>query len=53
MQLELLGRTAGELLLAAVNGSSANGVHIVPSKLVVRGSTPPVAVDGIPQTTAR
>jgi LacI family transcriptional regulator len=53
MQLEMVGRTAGELLLAAVNGSPANGVHIVPSKLVVRGSTLPVTVDGIPQATAR
>jgi LacI family transcriptional regulator len=41
MQLELVGRLAGELLLGAINGSPANGVHIVPTKLVIRGSTPP------------
>jgi LacI family transcriptional regulator len=41
MQLELVGRTAGELLLAAISGSPANGVRIVPAKLIVRGSTSP------------
>jgi LacI family transcriptional regulator len=36
--LEEIGRTAGELLLAAIDGSPAPGTHVVPAHLVVRES---------------
>ncbi len=38
--LEEVGRGAAELLLAAIDGQPARGVRIVPSRLVVRGSSP-------------
>jgi LacI family transcriptional regulator len=39
MDLEGLGRTAADLLLAAINGEPAPGVHARPCHLVVREST--------------
>jgi LacI family transcriptional regulator len=39
MCLEDVGRVAAEHLLAALNGEPTRGVHTVPCKLVVRGST--------------
>ena len=38
--LEEVGRGAAELLLAAIDGQLARGVRTVPSRLVVRGSSP-------------
>ena len=34
-----VGRVAAEHLLSAINGEPAHGVHTVPGRLVVRGST--------------
>lgn len=39
LNLEEVGRKAGELLLAALDGKSAPGVHVVPCSLVIREST--------------
>jgi LacI family transcriptional regulator len=39
MELESLGRTAADLLLAAINGTPAPGKHTNPCRLVVRDST--------------
>lgn len=39
MELEGLGRTAADLLLAAINGNPAPGRHTGPCRLVVREST--------------
>jgi LacI family transcriptional regulator len=39
MELEKLGRTAADLLLAAINGDPAPGKHTSPCRLVVRDST--------------
>ena len=39
MELEGLGRTAADLLLAAINGEPAPGRHTHPCRLVVRDST--------------
>jgi LacI family transcriptional regulator len=39
MCLEDVGRTAAEHLLAAINDTPTYGVHIVPSRLVIREST--------------
>jgi LacI family transcriptional regulator len=39
MDLEGLGRAAAELLLAAINGTQAPGMHLRPCRLVVREST--------------
>lgn len=39
MRLEDVGRTAGELLLAAINGQPSRGIHTVPCRLVLRDST--------------
>lgn len=39
MNLEGLGRTAAEMLLAAIDGSHAPGHHVRPCHLVVRAST--------------
>jgi LacI family transcriptional regulator len=39
MELEGLGRTAADLLLAAINGEPAPGRHISPCRLVLREST--------------
>ena len=39
MELEKLGRTAADLLLAAINGNPAPGKHTNPCRLVVRDST--------------
>ncbi|MBT0773729.1 LacI family DNA-binding transcriptional regulator [Kineosporia sp. J2-2] len=36
--LEEIGRRSGELLLSAIDGTSAPGLHIVPANLVVRES---------------
>jgi LacI family transcriptional regulator len=36
--LEEIGRRAGDLLLAAIDGHPAPGLHVVPSHLVVRES---------------
>jgi LacI family transcriptional regulator len=36
MCLEEVGRTAAQLILASIGGESADGVHIVPTRLVVR-----------------
>jgi LacI family transcriptional regulator, galactose operon repressor len=41
MCLEHVGRTAAEQLLAATYDVPTYGVHIVPSRLVLRGSTDP------------
>jgi LacI family transcriptional regulator len=40
MCLEEAGRMAAGLLLAAIAGEPARGVRTVPSRLVVRGSSP-------------
>jgi DNA-binding LacI/PurR family transcriptional regulator len=34
-----VGRVAAEHLLSAINGEPTHGVHTVPGRLVVRGST--------------
>ncbi|TDV42195.1 LacI family DNA-binding transcriptional regulator [Actinophytocola oryzae] len=39
MELEKLGRTAADLLLAAINGDPAPGKHANPCRLVLRDST--------------
>lgn len=39
MCLEDVGRAAAEHLLSALNGEPTYGVHTVPCRLVVRGST--------------
>jgi len=39
MELEKLGRTAADLLLAAINGEPAPGKHTHPCRLVIRDST--------------
>jgi LacI family transcriptional regulator len=39
MELEGLGRTAADLLLAAINGEPAPGRHVSPCRLVLREST--------------
>jgi LacI family transcriptional regulator len=39
MDLEELGRTAARLLFDAIDGEIEPGVHVVPTRLVVRGST--------------
>jgi LacI family transcriptional regulator len=39
MELEKLGRTAADLLLAAINGEPAPGKHTNPCRLVIRDST--------------
>jgi LacI family transcriptional regulator len=39
MCLEDVGRVAAEHLLSAINGKPTHGVHTVPCRLVVRGST--------------
>ena len=39
MCLEDVGRVAAEHLLSAINGEPTHGVHTVPCRLVVRGST--------------
>jgi LacI family transcriptional regulator len=41
MCLEDVGRTAAEHLLAAINDAPTHGVHIVPSRLVIRESSDP------------
>jgi LacI family transcriptional regulator len=43
MCLEDVGRAAAEHLLSALNGEPTYGVHTVPCRLVVRGSTTPAA----------
>ena len=39
MELQTLGRTAADLLLAAINGEPAPGRHTRPCRLVIRDST--------------
>jgi LacI family transcriptional regulator len=39
MCLEDVGRLAAEHLLSAINGEPTHGVHTVPCRLVIRGST--------------
>jgi LacI family transcriptional regulator len=39
MDLEGIGRTAAEMLLAAINGDPVHGRHALPGRLVPRGST--------------
>ena len=39
MDLEGIGRTAAELLLAAINGEPAHGRHALPGRLIPRAST--------------
>jgi len=39
MDLEELGRLAARLLFTAIDGGGGAGVHVVPTRLVVRGST--------------
>jgi LacI family transcriptional regulator len=43
MCLEDVGRSAAEHLLSAINDEPTHGVHTVPCRLVIRGSTGPVA----------
>jgi LacI family transcriptional regulator len=43
LNLELVGRTAGELLLQAIDGRPAAGTHVIPPRLVVRESSAPAA----------
>jgi LacI family transcriptional regulator len=43
MNLRLLGRTAGERLLAAIEGHPSAGLEVLPCSLVVRESTRPRA----------
>jgi LacI family transcriptional regulator len=44
LNLELVGRTAGELLLQAIDGRPAGGTHVLPPRLVVRESSAPAPV---------
>jgi LacI family transcriptional regulator len=44
LQLEHVGRTAGELLLQAIDGRPAGGTHVIPPRLVVRESSAPAPV---------
>jgi LacI family transcriptional regulator len=39
MELEALGRTAADLLLAKINGAPSSGQHTCPCRLVIRDST--------------
>ncbi|WP_253774077.1 LacI family DNA-binding transcriptional regulator [Goodfellowiella coeruleoviolacea] len=53
MELEKLGRTAADLLLAAINGEASPGRHTHPCRLVIRdstaaSSTPAPALDSAP-----
>jgi LacI family transcriptional regulator len=41
LNLEAIGRRAGELLLAAIGGQPSPGVHALPCRLVVRESSAP------------
>ena len=41
LNLELVGRTAGELLLRAIDGHATGGTHVIPPRLVVRESSAP------------
>jgi LacI family transcriptional regulator len=41
LNLELVGRTAGELLLRAIDGQRTGGMHVIPPRLVVRESSAP------------
>ena len=50
MELEGLGRTAADLLLAAINGEPAPGRHTHPCRLVIRDSTA-VPIAPPPKTT--
>ena len=43
LKLEAVGRTAGELLLAAIDGRPTAGTHVIAPKLVVRESSGPPA----------
>ena len=43
LNLEEVGRKAGELLLAAIDGRTAPGIHWVPCSLVVRESSAPAS----------
>jgi LacI family transcriptional regulator len=45
LNLEAIGRHAGELLLDAIGGRPSPGLHVLPCRLVVRESTAP-AGDG-------
>ena len=44
LNLELVGRTAGELLLQAIDGRSTGGTHVIPPRLVVRESSAPALI---------
>jgi LacI family transcriptional regulator len=51
MCLEDVGRKAGEILLAAIDGATAHGVTTVPCRLVVRASTAaPTEPSAMPST---
>jgi LacI family transcriptional regulator len=41
LNLELVGRTAGKLLLQAIDGQSSAGTHVIQPRLVVRESSAP------------
>jgi LacI family transcriptional regulator len=43
LNLELVGRTAGELLLRAIDGHATGGTHVIQPRLVVRESSAPAA----------
>jgi LacI family transcriptional regulator len=46
LNLELVGRTAGELLLQAIDGRPTGGMHVIPPRLVVRESSAPAPIGG-------
>ena len=44
MNLSEVGRTAAQILLAAIDGRGSHGTRFVPSQLVVRASTRPTEI---------
>jgi LacI family transcriptional regulator len=41
LNLEFVGRTAGELLLRAIDGHASGGTHVIQPRLVIRESSGP------------
>jgi LacI family transcriptional regulator len=41
LDLELVGRTAGELLLRVIDGHASGGTHVIRARLVIRESSGP------------
>jgi len=44
LNLEHVGRTAGELLLQAIDGRPTGGMHVIAPRLVVRESSAPAPI---------